>query len=108
MQQIAQAPPGTGSGNALKQPVKRAANERASADVRRIAGRVVDGDGKPIKAARLWWVLLENSANDRGLTVEGASNAEGRFELEAPSAWKHQWPWGIEVELLWILAPERN
>jgi beta-lactamase regulating signal transducer with metallopeptidase domain len=49
-------------------------------DVRRITGRVVDSQGQPVKAARLWWVVLDDPVNEQFI-VKGTSDAQGRFSF---------------------------
>jgi protocatechuate 3,4-dioxygenase beta subunit len=80
----------------------------AGQSARKIAGRVVDRDGKPIPKARLWWVVLESFLHPRDFTVEGTSDADGRFEMQAPAEWKPQPPLRRTAGLLWILAPGKD
>ncbi|HEX4070024.1 MAG TPA: M56 family metallopeptidase, partial [Planctomycetaceae bacterium] len=77
-------------------------------EVRRISGRVVDSQGQPVKAARLWWVVLDNYLNDRQYTIEGTSDAQGRFALEAPAAWKPRLWSRVPADVLWVLAPGKD
>jgi hypothetical protein len=75
--------------------------------VRKIAGRVVDHEGKPIAAARLWWVVLWSRSHAQDFTVAGTSGADGRFEMIAPAEWKTEPPLRLNAGVLWILAPEK-
>ena len=72
-------------------------------DVRRVTGRVIDSQGQPVKAARLWWVVLHFSLNDE-FTVTGTSDAQGRFALEAPAAWKPRPSTRPLADMLWVFA----
>src|SRR5262249_42201291 len=77
-------------------------------EVRRISGRVVDAKGQPLKAARLWWVVLDNYLDDRKYTVEATSDAQGRFVLEAPAAWKPRQSARYPADMLWVLAQGKD
>ncbi len=76
-------------------------------DARRISGRVLDSKGQPVKAARLWWVVVDDPVKEQ-LTVKGTSDAEGRFTLEAPAAWKPQQPARVPADMLWVFAPGKE
>jgi beta-lactamase regulating signal transducer with metallopeptidase domain len=76
--------------------------------MRKIAGRVMDRDGKPIRNARLWWVVLDDFFTQPAFTVEGTTDAEGRFEMQAPSDWKPRPPRRRPADELWILAPGKD
>jgi hypothetical protein len=76
--------------------------------MRKIAGRVVDHEGNRVAAARLWWVVLESFSQPRAFTVAGTSDAEGRFEMQAPSDWKPDPPSRRCADSLWILAPGKE
>jgi hypothetical protein len=73
--------------------------------VRRVAGRVVDHEGQPIQAARLWWVVLWSRSHAQDFTVAGTSDADGRFEMTAPAEWKPEPPLRQNAGVLWFLSP---
>ncbi|HET6328700.1 MAG TPA: M56 family metallopeptidase, partial [Planctomycetaceae bacterium] len=92
-------------------PSKGSSSPRATGSgrgVRKIAGRVVDHEGKPISNARLWWVVLDDFAIQRKFTVEGTTDAKGRFQIEAPSDWKPRPPQQRRADTLWILSPGKD
>ncbi|HXY37047.1 MAG TPA: carboxypeptidase-like regulatory domain-containing protein, partial [Planctomycetaceae bacterium] len=75
--------------------------------LRKIAGHVVDRAGKPVAKARLWWVVFDSFPNRSEFTVDGASDSQGRFEMQAPRDWKHSRPLR-PANMLWILAPDKD
>ena len=79
-----------------------------TAKTRRVTGRVVDSTGQSVKAARLWWVVVDSSLNDRQYTIEGTSDTQGRFALEAPAAWKPRRSTRPLADMVWVLAPGKN
>jgi beta-lactamase regulating signal transducer with metallopeptidase domain len=81
---------------------------RVTKAMRKIAGRVMDRDGKPIPTARLWWVVLDDFFTQREFTVEGATDMEGHFQMQAPSDWKPRPPQRRPADALWILAPGKD
>ena len=65
-----------------------------------IRGRVVDLNDNPVSGARLWWVLFPSLQNDN--VIEGISDSEGRFQLEAP---EYQIPRpSASSNILWAVA----
>jgi protocatechuate 3,4-dioxygenase beta subunit len=85
---------------------KRAARAAASTpSVRKIAGRVVDHDGKPVPKAYLWWVVIGDFFKAREYTIKSTTDAAGRFEMQAPANWKPRPPESRPTDTLWILAP---
>jgi beta-lactamase regulating signal transducer with metallopeptidase domain/protocatechuate 3,4-dioxygenase beta subunit len=97
------------SGVAGKSEAEKGANLAAKTpDMRLISGHVVDSNGQPVKAARLWWVVLDNYPDYRKFTSEGTSDAQGRFALEAPAAWKPPEPGRVPADMLWVLAPGKD
>ncbi len=83
-------------------------NAASTSDVRRIAGRVVDSEGRPMQGARLWWVVLDHYPDEGQFTIEGTSDAQGRFALEAPAAWKPPQQGRLPADMLWVLAPGKD
>ncbi|HXY37046.1 MAG TPA: M56 family metallopeptidase [Planctomycetaceae bacterium] len=74
--------------------------------VRKVTGRVVDQEGKPIAGARLWWLVHDDSPNRRFRTVaECSSDASGHFQIEATfDRAAPRWTLGQ----LWVLAQGKN
>jgi len=97
---------GTPVSAAKPAPAKQAPQSPKS--VRQIAGRVVDRDGKPIAAARLRWAVIDNFENQRAYTIEGTTDKEGRFQMEAPLSWKPAQSRQALADLLWVLAPGKD
>ena len=92
-----------------KMDVKNGAKPAAETlDVPSVTGRVVDGKGRPVEGARLWWVVLEDPLNGHQFTIEGTSNAYGRFALEAPADRKGRPLAHFPANTLWVLAPGRE
>ena len=58
--------------------------EAIGADVELIRGRVVDQQGDPIAAAKLWYEYAFSMHTSERLAVSARSDAEGRFTLEVP------------------------
>jgi hypothetical protein len=73
---------------------------------RQVVGSVVDEQGKPAAAARLWW-RVRHTPDERDSTVEGASDEEGKFRLQAPPAWKPERP-SAASNMLWVLAKGKS
>ena len=87
-------------------PAKQAPQSPKS--MRQIAGRVVDRDGKPIAAARLWWVVIDNVENQRAISIEGGTDADGRFQMEAPLQQQRVEPARMHGDRLLVLAPGKD
>ena len=98
------APATTAKANAPSEAKNDAKPAAKTPDVRRITGRVADSNGQPVKAACLWWVGLDDPVTEK-FTVKGTSDAQGRFALEAPAAWKPRQPAQFPADILWIFAP---
>jgi hypothetical protein len=50
----------------------------------RVAGQVVDAQGKPVAKATVYWCIQEAFEGRRDLTVQASSDAAGNFHSEAP------------------------
>ncbi|MGI8980982.1 MAG: M56 family metallopeptidase [Pirellulaceae bacterium] len=70
------------------------------ADVKSIAGRIVDKQDRPVAGAQLWWVVSRGVPE--GVTIKGVSDEQGRFSMSTPGVAPQRPSWRDNT--LWVLC----
>jgi beta-lactamase regulating signal transducer with metallopeptidase domain len=90
-------------------PSKKKSSPQTNASgksVRRIAGKVVDHDGKPLADAHVWWIVFDHGVRRPTVLAECACDRAGRFRMEISSDGKP--PATRPNDELWALAPGKK
>ncbi len=74
--------------------------------VRRVSGRVLDHEDKPVADAHVWWFVFDRGVRKPTVLADCACDAAGRFRLEIPADGKP--PATRPNDGLWALAPGRQ
>ncbi|HEV3304736.1 MAG TPA: M56 family metallopeptidase [Planctomycetaceae bacterium] len=90
-------------------PSKKKSSPQTNASgksVRRIAGKVVDHEGKPIADAHVWWIVFDHGVRRPTVLAECACDPAGRFRMEISSDGTP--PATRPNDELWALAPGKK